>query len=192
MRALSAAEPQNLSVSRRLMRAGWSLGTTLVDTGRPREGERILADARALGEQLKLLEPDDRDLARVVEIVTSAHAQALVALGRFSEARPLLEAAASARRQLWQEAPQDWRHARDYALAEQQLADMWADAGDASNACATYQVALATFARISAAGKGTQLDQDYSLPNIYERVKPLCPALARTIPLAPGHFFGKK
>jgi tetratricopeptide (TPR) repeat protein len=185
LRALSAAEPQNVGISRRFMRAGWALGTTLVDIERWREGERILADARALGERLQLLEPEDRDLVRMVEITTSAHAQALSALGRFSEARPLLETALHARRQLWNEAPQDWSRARDYALAQQALADMWADAGDSSNACATYDASLATFARIHAAGKGAQLDQDYSLPNIYARVKPLCPALARTLPPAP-------
>ena len=185
LRALSAAEPLNVGISRRFMRAGWALGSSLVDIKQQREGERILADARALGERLKLLEPEDRDLSRMVEITTSAHAQALVALGRFGEARPLLETALRARRQRWSESPQDWSRARDYALAQSALADMWADAGDRSNACATYEASLATFAHIHAAGKGTQLDQDYSLPNIYERVKPMCPALARTIPIAP-------
>ena len=182
LRGLAAAEPLNVAISRRLVRAGWGLGSTLVDIQRPQEGERILAEARALGERLVELEPEDRDLARLAEIVAGAHAQGLVALHRFDEARPLLERILNDRRQRSNAAPQDWQRVRDYALAQQALGDMWSEAGDAREACEIYQASLVTFGRIHAAGKGTQLDEDYSLPNIYKRVRPMCPVLARTIP----------
>jgi hypothetical protein len=71
---------------------------------------------------------------------------------------------------------------RDSAIDQQALADMFADAGDASQACAHYQGSLATFAKIHAAGKGSQLDEDFSLPSIYARLRKMCPELARTIP----------
>jgi eukaryotic-like serine/threonine-protein kinase len=182
LRMLSADDPQDVAISRRVARAGWALGTTMVDDKRPEEGERILADAQALGERLLPLEPDDQELARMVNIITNAHAQALVALRRFSEARPMLEQVVSARRRRWEESPRDWSRARDYALAQSALAEMWADAGQARSACATYADSLATFERIRAAGKLAQLDVDYSLPNIYRRVTPLCPAVAHAFP----------
>ncbi|HEU4626390.1 MAG TPA: serine/threonine-protein kinase [Steroidobacteraceae bacterium] len=178
LRSLAAAEPLNVMIGRRLVRAGWGLGSTLVDIGRAEEGERILAEARALGERLEDLEPEDRDLARLVEITASAHAQGLVALRRFGEAGPLLERILRDREQRAREAPQDWQRTRDYALAQQALADMWADAGDGDRACATYQASLATFGKIHAAGKATQLDEDYSLPNIYARMRGMCPGIA--------------
>ena len=174
LRALSAAEPQNVALSRRVARAGWNLGSTLVEIKRAAEGEPILADAQAIGERLQVLEPDDAELARLVDIVSSAHAQALVALRRFEEARPVLEQSVDARRRRWEQLPQDWSRARDYAVAQGGLGDMWADAGDSRNACTTYRASLATFQRIRAAGKITQLDEDYTLRNIRDRVGRLC------------------
>jgi serine/threonine-protein kinase len=182
LRDLAVAEPLNVAISRRLVRAGWGLGATLVDTGRAQEGERVLAEARALAERLAELEPEDRDLARLVEITSGAHAAGLVALRRFEEARPVLERLLNDSRRRSNAAPQDWQLMRDSAIDQQALADMFADAGDASQACAHYQGSLATFAKIHAAGKGSQLDEDFSLPSIYARLRKMCPELARTIP----------
>jgi len=182
LRSLAAAEPMNMAISRRLVRAAYGLGATLVDTRRPEQGERLLAEARALAERLKDLDPEDSDLARLVEITRQAHAYGLVALRRFDEARPLLENDVREQERRWTDSAQDWSLLRNLAIAQQTLADMWADASDAAKACATYADALASFAQIEKAGKGTQLDKDFSLPNIYKRVRPLCPELARTIP----------
>jgi len=186
LRGLAASEPLNVAISRRLVRAGWGLGATLVDTHRAQEGERVLSEARALAERLMELEPEDRDLARLVEITSGAHAGALVALRRFEEARPIFERLLDDSERRSKAAPDDWQLVRDYALGQQALADMWAEAGNAAKACPIYQASLATFGRIHAAGKGTQLDEDYSLPNIYTRVRALCPTLARTIPTHQG------
>jgi hypothetical protein len=179
LRGLATAEPMNLAISRRLVRAGWGLGATLVDTHRAEEGERVLAEARVLAERLKELDPEDSDLARLVEITTQAHAYGLTKLRRFDEARPLLERDVTEQQRRWANSPQEWSLLRNLAIAQQTLADMWADAGDAPKACTTYEAALASFRQIDAAGKSTQLDKDFSLPNIYKRVRPLCPALAR-------------
>ena len=184
LQEMSAASPHDVGLSRRLARAGWAWGSTLVENKRALQAEPILADAKALGASLLVLEPDDRELTRMVEIITTAHAQALVALGRYSQARPALEDAVNAREQRWKESPLDWSRARDYAIAQSALADMWADAGEPAAACDAYNGSLETFARIRAADKVTQLDTDYSLPNIYKRIDTLCPALARAFPVS--------
>jgi hypothetical protein len=186
LRGLAATEPLNVAISRRLVRAGWGLGATLVDTGRAQDGERVLAEARALAERLAELEPEDRDLARLVEITAGAHAAGLVALRRFEEARPILERLLADSQRRSDAAPHDWQLMRDYAIDQQALADMWAEAGAASKACPVYEAALATFAAIHAAGKGSQLDEDFTLPNIYARVRRMCPVLARAIPARQG------
>lgn len=174
LQKLSKQAPRDVRISRRLQRAGWALGTTLLELNRPREAEPILADATAMAQKLVFLEPDDRDLARSESIAASAYAQALVALGRSSEALPVLERSTQSRRKLWDEKPDDWGAARDYAISLATLADARSDSGDARAACADYTSALQAFDRIRAAGRLAKLDEDYALRLIHERMAKYC------------------
>lgn len=174
LQRLSEQAPQDVRVSRRLQRAGWALGTTLLELNRPREAEPILADAAALAQKLVFLEPDDRDLARSESIANSAYAQALVALGRSEEALPVLERSTQARRKLWDEKPDDWGAARDYAISLAALADARSDSGAARAACVDYVSALEAFDRIRVAGRLAKLDEDYALRLIRERMAKFC------------------
>jgi tetratricopeptide (TPR) repeat protein len=157
------AEPDNPAAARRFMRSEWALGETLLELKRADEAEPLFADATTLFGKLQLLEPRDRDLARTGIVISTAHARALAALGRHSEALPLLERSVADRRRLWDEAPKDWSAARDYAIGLASLAEGRAAARQYPAACAAWDETLATFERIRAAGKSAQLDEDHTV-----------------------------
>ena len=160
LKGLSVADPDDPRAARRFMRSEWALGETLIELKRATEAESLFADAASRIEKLLLLEPRDRDLARTSIVIATAHARALSALGRFSEALPLLEQSVAARRRLWDEAPEDWSAARDYGIGLASLAIARVDARQIPAACSTYVETLATFERIRAAGRQAQLDEE--------------------------------
>ncbi len=163
LKSAYAAQPDDPTAARRFMRSEWALAEALLELKRAPEAEPLLADAVALSTTLQLLEPRDRDLARTAIVVSTAHARALSALGRFSEGLRLLEQSAAARRKLWDEAPQDWSAARDYAIGMASLAEGRLAAKQVPGACAAWAETLATFERIRVAGKGAQLDEDHTM-----------------------------
>jgi serine/threonine protein kinase len=163
LKSAYTAEPDDSSAARRFMRSEWALAEALLELKRASEAEPLLADAVALGATLQLLEPRDRDLARTAIVVSTAHARALSALGRFSEGLHLLEQSAAARRKLWDEAPEDWSAARDYAIGMASLAEGRLAAKQVPGACDAWAETLATFERIRVAGKGAQLDEDHTM-----------------------------
>lgn len=171
---LSTRLPNDIGVSRQLQRAQWALGTTLLQLNRPREAERSLSQAVAIVERLQLLEPDDRDLARSATIAVNAHAQALGALGRFDEALPVLKRSAAARHVLWEQRPNDWAAARDYAVTMAALADVQASGLDTAQACASYRESLATFDRMRSVGRLAKLDEDYAIDGIHDGFEKHC------------------
>ncbi|MEJ1961824.1 MAG: hypothetical protein WDO56_09865 [Gammaproteobacteria bacterium] len=96
-------------------------------------------------------------------MISTAHARALSALGRFDEGLKLLEQSATARKKLWDEAPEDWSAARDYAIGMASLAEGRLAARQVPGACSAWGETLATFEKISAAGKGAKLDEDHTI-----------------------------
>ena len=176
LRGLAEEEPQNLRAARAFMRAGWALGSTLLDLGKARtvEAERILSESYALAGHLRLLEPDDKDLIRMESISAASEAQALALLGKADQGLPILEQAVGARRLLWKEAPEDWAVARDYAVSLKELGDTRMLAHQPVSACANYLESLDVFARMRAAGRVPKLDEDYTLKPLNESVTRIC------------------
>jgi hypothetical protein len=176
LQGLAEEEPQNLRAARAFMRAGWALGSTLLDLGKDRaeEAERILSASYELAGRLRLLEPDDKDLVRMASIAAASEARALAVLGRADQGLPILEYAVGARRLLWKEAPEDWAVARDYAVSLKELGDTRLLAHQPVSACANYREALDVFARMRAAGRMPKLDEDYTLKPLNEGVARIC------------------
>ena len=174
LEALAAADPADLGVARLVQRAGWALGTTLLELRRPTEAEPILFRARQLAGELQRLDPDDREAARTATVTASAHAQALVATGRFDAAIPVLRGVVEQRRAASVADKNDFGAARDYAVALAMLADAFADAGRAALACTEYAAARREFELLQAAGRLPQLDQDYALRLVLERFARHC------------------
>lgn len=177
MRMLKGAyeeNPDDPRAARRYARSEWALGEVLLELNRAPEGEILLADSVRLSKELQLLEPRDRDLARTGVVFATAHARALAKLDRHQEALPLLEQTVAARKQLWDEAPQDWSAARDYAIGVASLAEGRAAARQYQGACAAWHESLATFDRISKAGKSAQLDEDHTIRIVKEEQAKFC------------------
>jgi eukaryotic-like serine/threonine-protein kinase len=162
MRQLAEEEPQNLRAVRMYMRAGWALGGTLLEMGPDRqvEAEQLLSRTLAMADNLRVLEPDDKDLLRMRSIFAAAEAQALAGVGRPKEAVPLMEEAVRQRRALWNEASGDWAIARDVATSLDLFGDVLVSARETKRACAVYQESLDVFEQMRAAGRLMQLDQD--------------------------------
>jgi tetratricopeptide (TPR) repeat protein len=174
LRAIAADAPYDVNATRRVQRAEWALGSTLTELQRPAEAEALLAHSVAMMEQLQLLEPEDKDLARLASVTSNAYADALVALGRFAQAFPILERSLAMRRKRWDDAPNDWGAARDYAIALATLGDAHAAARQNHRACATYADTLATFDRIRAAGHLAKLDEENSVRRVREQLARHC------------------
>lgn len=174
LQALSAAAPRDISLSRRVSRAGWALGTTLLQLERPKEAEPILAAAAAISQRLTDLDPDDQDLSRALHVVSAAHAQSLVALRRFDEALPVLESSVEARRKNAAHAQDNPSLARDYAIALVSWGDALAAAGQTAKACRQYALGKREFDAIRAAGRLADLDRNYALKLIDDSVARYC------------------
>jgi tetratricopeptide (TPR) repeat protein len=174
LRAYAAEVPYDMNATRRLQRAEWALGSVLTEIHKPAEGAQILAHAVGVAEQLQLLEPEDKDLARLASVTSNAYADALVALGRFSEAFPIYERSLALRRKRWDDAPTDWSAARDYAMALGTLGDARAAAGQTQRACSIYADTLSTFDKIRAAGKLARLDEENGVRMVRNQVAKYC------------------
>jgi len=176
LQRLSEEEPLNLRAARAYMRAGWALGSTLLDLGRNRaeEAERYLASSDELARKLLVLEPDDRDLVRSRSISAAAEGQALSILGRTHEGIALLQDSVNARLQLWQASPADWAVARDYAKSLQALGDTRLRVHDVSQACGNYREAFDVFERMRNAGRLPKLDEGHTLKPLNENLSRYC------------------
>jgi len=95
-------------------------------------------------------------------------------LKRFSEAFPIYERSLAMRRKRWDDAPNDWGAARDYAMALGTLGDARAAAGQTRSACAAYADTLAVFDRIRAAGRLAKLDEENGVHNVRAQVERHC------------------
>lgn len=163
LQALQKKLPDDMQVARQTQRAGWALGTTLLELKRFDEAEPILAQAQRIAGELRKLDPQDPTLVRSETVLLLAHAQALVGLKRFDSAIPVLREGVALRLAARQAAPDDFGVTRDYAVAVNMLADALADAGQQRAACAQTAVARELFTELQLAGKLTKLDEDYML-----------------------------
>jgi tetratricopeptide (TPR) repeat protein len=157
-----------------VQRAEWALGSILTEVNQPAEAAALLAHSMSMMEQLQLLEPEDKDLARLASVTANAYADALVALKRFSEAFPIYERSLASRKTRWDNNPNDWGAARDYAMAFGTLGDAYAAAGNTKRACSIYADTLAVFDRIRAAGKLAKLDEENGVRMVRGQVAKHC------------------
>jgi hypothetical protein len=127
-----------------------------------------------LADELRVLEPDDKDLLRMRSIFAAAEAQALAGVGRPKEAVPLMEDAVRQRRALWNEASGDWAIARDVATSLDLFGDVLISAREKKRACEVYQESLDVFEQMRAAGRLTQLDQDTIQKDAHEAMAKNC------------------
>ena len=169
-------EPQNLHTERMYARALWALGGTLLEMGPTRqvEAEQLLAPALKLADNLRVLEPDDKDLLRMRSVIAAAEAQALVGVGRPKEGVPLMEEAVRQRRTLWNEASGDWAIARDVATSLDLFGGVLLSARDIKRACAVFQESLDVFGQMRAAGRITQLDEDTIIKDARQQLTKNC------------------
>lgn len=174
LRAYAAEAPYDINATRRVQRAEWALGSILTEVNQPQEAAAVLAHSMSMMEQLQLLEPEDKDLARLASVTANAYADALVALKRFSEAFPIYQRSLTLRKTRWDNNPDDWGAARDYAMAYGTLGDAYAAAGDAKRACSIYADTLAVFDRIRAAGKLAKLDEENGVRMVRGQVARHC------------------
>ena len=182
----AAALPRDMAVARALGVSSWQLGTTLLELNRGAEAEAILAQGRALYAQLVMLEPDDRELARGQDIVSNAYAQSLAQLHRYSESTAILESSVDARHRLWLDEPTNRSAARDYVIVLTMLADVRADAGQTQLACRDYRAVLEAADRVRSSGHLSQLDEEYGLRLVRERMAVHCRA-PTAAPTGPRH-----
>ena len=182
MRQLAQEEPQNLRAERMYARAAWALGGTLIDMGPDRqvEAEQLLSKSLQLADNLRVLEPDDKDLIRMRSVFAAAEAQALAGLGRAKEAVPLMEDAVRQRKALWNEASGDWAIARDVATSLDLFGAVLLTAREMKRACATYQESLDVFELMRAAGRLTRLDEDTIRKDVLEALVKNCPGMTAT------------
>ena len=174
LEALVHANPGDVSLERRAARAGWALGTTLLELGRAVEAERLLAAMQPRYAQLHLFEPDDRELTRSQEIAASAWAQSLAALGRHEQAQPILRHSVDFRLRELANDPDNLSLMRDLAIARATLGGSLAASGDMKAACPTFAQAERDFARIGQSGKLAGLDRDFSLRVLREQHARYC------------------
>ena len=182
MRQLAQEEPQNLRAERMYARAAWALGGTLIDMGPDRqvEAEQLLSKSLQLADNLRVLEPDDKDLIRMRSVFAAAEAQALAGLGRAKEAVPLMEDAVRQRKALWNEASGDWAIARDVATSLDLFGAVLLTARETKRACATYQESLDVFEQMRGAGRLTRLDEDTIRKDVLEALVKNCPGMRAT------------
>jgi serine/threonine-protein kinase len=183
MKQLWEEEPQNLRSERMYARALWALGGTLLEMGPDRqvEAEQLLAPALKLTDNLRLLEPDDKDLLRMRSVIAAAEAQALVGVGRPKEGVPLMEEAVRQRRALWNAASGDWAIARDVATSLDLFGGVLLSARDVKRACAVFQESLDVFGQMRAAGRITQLDEDTIIKDVRQQITKNCAAGATAL-----------
>jgi serine/threonine-protein kinase len=177
LEAAARTSPDDVSLGRRVARAGWALGTTLIELDRPTEAESLLARAQQRYDELVLLEPDDRELARSQDITANARAQALAALRRFGEAEPILRRSVAYRAGQLEAEPTNASLQRDVAIARAALGDALAASGERPGrreACSLYAQAALDFERIRASGRLPNLDRDFGLRRLREQQARLC------------------
>jgi serine/threonine protein kinase len=176
LRQLASEEPYSLKSLRMLSRGEWALAAVLLELGPDEavEAERLLADALARANELRLLEPADREAVRNESTMASTYAQALAALGRLEEAESRLKEVVATRLGLWNEAPENWGIARDYVISLWALGDTQILRRANGRACASYAESLVVLERMRKAGRLAKLDEETTLQPIQANVAKHC------------------
>jgi tetratricopeptide (TPR) repeat protein len=158
---LLARHPDDIRVDQLTQRAAWCLGTTLMQNGRFASAEPILARAQRAMDELRRLDPEDANIARLHQVVLMAHAQSLGGVKRFDEAIPVLKQGVALRLAASTASPENFGLARDYAVSLNMLGEALDEAGRRVEACAQFGLAQQVVRKLKVSGKLTQLDIDY-------------------------------
>jgi len=78
------------------------------------------------------------------------------------------------RRKRWDDSPNDWGAARDYAMALGTLGDARAAAGLVRQACADYAETLEVFDRMRTAGRLAKLDEENGVRSVRSHIATYC------------------
>jgi eukaryotic-like serine/threonine-protein kinase len=166
--------PADQIVARKLARARWALGTTLVDNGAPSEALALIEASSVGVRQVLAFDPADADAQRMLRISENARGQALAAVGRIEEGLTLFKANTAERKLLWQARPTDAMRLRDYMVAVKGLGDMQTQFGHTAEGCATYRDARQIIAQIGATGRLTGMDTASVVADLVQREKKFC------------------
>jgi len=153
-----ARHPGDQTVSRRIGRAQWALGSTIIDYGDQTEAVAMLRDALVRTRSISMADPADQDARRMVRIVENALGQSLAASGHFDEGAAILARNIAERREWLARKPDDPMRMRDYMVAIKGLGDMQVQFGRAADGCRTYEETDRLIAIIRQRGQLTALD----------------------------------
>jgi tetratricopeptide (TPR) repeat protein len=180
MRGVLSRAPGDVRALTGFVRAGWALGSTLVELRRFPEAERVMRESVDGGRVARSLDPDDVNAARSYDISAGTLANALAGQGRFAEAIVLLEDRSRSMSARSDANPGDWNLLRDRLVSIAMLSDVRADAGQVAAACRGYEEYLTVVEKLRAAGRWSKLDEDYSLPLVTARRHRHCGGPATT------------
>ncbi len=166
--------PGDQIVIRRLARAQWALGTTLVDNGDPKEALALVEASSAGGRQVLAFDPADEDAKRMLRISENARGQALAAAGQLNEGLALFTDNVAERQQRWTARPADPLRLRDYMVAVKGLGDMQTQFGRVADGCVTYRDAKRLIGRIAQTGRLTGMDAATVLTDLRQRETKFC------------------
>jgi len=143
-----AAQPLHRKMLTGAMHARWFVGSLLGETGQHDQALAEMARAEALGQQLRLLDPDNRQAGRELSSVRADHAGVLASAGRLPEAIRLVEADLVDREARLRQSPESAEAARDAVVPLRLLADYLEQAGRRADACRVRERALAAWLAI--------------------------------------------
>lgn len=172
----ASLSPRDQIVARRLVKARWALGTTLVENGNPGEALKLIEQASAAARDIVTFDPADEDARRMLRITENARGQALAANGRVAEGVALFRANLAERKAWWEARPSEAIRLRDYMVAVKALGDLQTAFGEQLQGCRTYGEARALIARIAARGRLTGLDTADTLADLARREQKFCAA----------------
>lgn len=161
--------PDDPVAARRLPRARYSLGASLLETDQSQGTVDLLAQATSEAQAVARAEPHDAEVARLHRIATGTYAQALAARGETSQAVTILSEVIGQRRESAGAAPGDTRQVRELAVSIAMLAGIELQAGRVAAACRRDGEALAVFAQLQRADGQTPLDEGNMLRLIRDR-----------------------
>ncbi len=157
--------PGNKSVVMALVRATWSLGSTILERGRGPEAAALLAVGLGEVEPLIRFDPRDDEAARLRNIIADARAQAVVKAGRRLEGVRQIEAGVKRWQNAWRSDPNPIR-LRDYAIAVGVAGGLRANLGDLAIACTDYRLARSLLADAARQRVLTPFDAQTTLAQI--------------------------
>lgn len=153
--------PDDATLQRRAVRAGYDLGTALVAVGEAKQGLALLTDASHGARRLAAADPADADAQRLRRVLDNARAQALAVTGDVPGGLGLLEDVVVERQALADARPAEAALARDHFIALKSLGDTQVQFGRIRDGCATYARARERVASLRRTGGLASSDAQY-------------------------------